>query len=63
MKHADAYPFNCLACIHDPRAADDNSLFEEHRKDVLAIRASSGSTFARIGSASVTAKSRHRGRR
>jgi hypothetical protein len=64
MKHIDAYPFNCPACITDRRAADDNALFEEHRQDVIAIRAQgTASGFTRIGSASVTAKARHRGRR
>ncbi len=39
FKHDDAYPWNCRACIHDPRPAGDDSLFEEHVADVRRIRA------------------------
>jgi hypothetical protein len=61
--HIDAYPFNCPGCINDRRAADDNTLFEEHHQAVITIRAQArGPVFEQIGSASVTAKARHRGR-
>lgn len=42
MEHIDAYPWNCPACINDPRAEDSAArsvLLDEHADGVKTIRA------------------------